>query len=167
MTHGDLPETPHDTAVEIVSCGALPPAEFDALLAGADLVITDNAVSSTSGKAVCMLTPVARLRNSRRLIEIVDEAEPGVRAIALAMERTRPGAVFPFEVFPLWNAEDLERLGLFRENSIGHAVEPIEMFQGGCSRRVLQDLLTDCAGASRSTWTGSPCCRGRVRSWRR
>ena len=81
------------------------------------------------------------LHNPRRLAEIMADAEPGPRRIALAMERARLGAVFPFEVFPIWGAAELEELGLFRENPVTAAMpettarSTFPPTKGKCTRR--------------------------------
>jgi hypothetical protein len=147
VNRGDLIEVRTGSGLEIVNSGPLAPADYDALIASADLILTDNAVSSAAGRSVNALTPVVRLHNSRRLVEIVEGDDAWARSLALAMERARPGAVFPFEVFPLWDAGDLDALGLFRHNSVAEAVEVIELFDSERSSRQLQELLL--GGAAR------------------
>jgi hypothetical protein len=143
VNNGELLPPSGNARVRIRNSGVLPPGEYERLLAAADLVITDNAVSSAAGRAACALRPVAVLHNPRRLADIVADAEPGPRRIALAMERARLGSVFPFEVFPIWGAAELEELGLFRENPVEAAMPRVDLFGGESSRRRLHALLTD------------------------
>jgi len=113
------------------------------LLAAADLLITDNSVSVTIGRAACALLPVALLQNSRRLSEILEAGEPAGSRLALGMERSRLGSVFRYEAFPIWNADDIENLGLFRDNSVTAAFSRVELFGGDASRQQLCALLVD------------------------
>lgn len=138
-----LTATETTTDVRIVNSGVLPPDEYERLLAAADLLITENAVSVTIGRAACATLPVALLHNSRRLPDILDSADAETRQLVLAMERARLGAVFRFEAFPIWSADDVEELGLFRENSVTSTFVRAELFGGETTRRQLTALLTD------------------------
>jgi hypothetical protein len=143
VNNGDLLPRSGVARVRIHNSGVLSPDTYERLLAAADLVITDNAISLTAGRAVCSLTSVALLHNPRRLIAIVDAGEPEPRRMALAMERARRGSVFPFEVFPIWSEKEIDQLGLFRENPITEAMAKVDLFGGEASRRLLHQLLTD------------------------
>lgn len=143
VNNGELLAATETTNVRIVNSGVLPPDEYERLLAAADLLITENAVSVTIGRAACATLPVALLHNSRRLPDILDSADSETRRLVLAMERARLGAVFRFEAFPIWSADDLEELGLFRENSVTSTFVRVELFGGETTRRQLTALLTD------------------------
>jgi hypothetical protein len=145
VNNGELLAESDTPGLRIRNSGVLLPDEYERLLASADLLITDNAVSVTIGRAACALLPVALLHNSRRLPEILDAAEPEPRRIALAMERARLGAVFRYEAFPIWSADDIDELGLFRDNSVTSAFARVELFGGEASRTQLAALLTDAA----------------------
>jgi hypothetical protein len=145
VNNGELLAELDTPGLRIRNSGVVPPDEYERLLASADLLITDNAVSATIGRAACALLPVALLHNSRRLPEILDAGEPEARRIALAMERARLGAVFRYEAFPIWSAEDVDELGLFRDNSVTSAFARVELFGGEPTRRQLAALLTDAA----------------------
>lgn len=126
--------------LRILRLPALPADEYDELLRASDLMFTDNRVSVGLGKAAAAGVAAAALRNSHRLPEIVERGgEPA--ALALALDAARPGAVFPFEVFPLWSRADVEQLGVFRENLLNDCVESVELFGGDATRRALADLL--------------------------
>jgi hypothetical protein len=129
--------------VAIVNLGALPAAEFEDLLLAADLVLTENSVSVGLGKAVCAGRPAAVLRNSKRLVELIETADPPIRDIVLAMEGERLGAVFRYEVFPIWSAADLDRLGIHRGNRFADGFAKLEAFGGEATRAAICDLLRD------------------------
>ncbi len=143
VNNGALLPPSHTPGVRILNSGLMPPDEYQRLLASADLLLTDNTVSVSIGRAVCALLPVALLRNSRRLIEIVDDSEPEPKRVALAMERAQLGSVFPFEAFPIWSAADIDELGLFRNNSITTCFASVELFGGDATRRRIGDLLSN------------------------
>ncbi len=137
---------PHAGAgFRVVALGQLQPAEYDEFLLASDLMITDNRISVSLGKAVCGLIPCAVLRNSYRLPEILDRADADVQAIVLNLERDRMGAVFPYEAFPIWSQNDLNGLGLFSENPILECMALVEIYGGGETRQTLERLLTDAA----------------------
>jgi hypothetical protein len=129
--------------VRIVNLAPLPRDEFEELLFGADLVITENSLSIAMGKAVCGLQTCAALINSRRLIELVDRVNGRVREVLFAMERTRLGAVYPFAVYPSVTPEDIENIGLYRGNSLLEAFRRVELFGGDETREALHALLCD------------------------
>jgi hypothetical protein len=129
--------------LSIRNSGVMPRDEYEALLASADLLLTDNAVSATIGRAICSGIPAIALRNRRRLPEILGAGDPSARALADAMETARPGAVFPFEVFPLWNALDVDALGLFHGNAVTDAFVPVELFGGAESAETVRGVLED------------------------
>ena len=135
----------------IRNSGVLSNTDYEALLEVADLLVTDNAVSVTIGRAAARRVPVVCLRNRRRLLEIIRGDDPASRELAYAMEEARPGAIFPFDVFPIWNEADVDQLGLFRDNPVTQCVLPIEMYGGADSaesmRRALEDA--DLRGATR------------------
>jgi hypothetical protein len=155
VNNGALLAAREAPGVRIRNSGVLQPDDFERLLARADLLITDNAVSVTIGRAACALLPVALLHNSWRLPEILDAGEPEACQLALALERARFGAVFPFEAFPIWNADDIDELRLFRDNSITDAFAPVELFGGEHSRSQLVALLTQ--AATRAEVRGQQC----------
>jgi hypothetical protein len=143
VNNGELLAATETTDVRIENSGVLPPDEYERLLAAADLLITENAVSVTIGRAACATIPVALLHNSRRLPEILHSADSETRRLVLAMERARLGAVFRFEVFPIWSADDVAELGLFRENSVTSTFVRAELFGGETTHRQLTEALTN------------------------
>ncbi len=129
--------------VRIVNAGTMDPAQYERLLVASDLVITENRISVSLGKAICLLRPCAILHNSYSIRDIT-EGKPGSSRIwPEKMERTRCGSVFPFEVFPIWSRGDLEELGIFDETCLKGAFAAVEIFGGEPTARQLQNLLTD------------------------
>lgn len=120
---------------------ALPPDRYQALLAAADLLVTENRVSASLGRRVALGRPCAVLRNTRTLSEVRARADGPAREMAAALERERPGSVFPWDVFPIWSADDLDDLGLFRENGFTETFADLEVFGGEPTGRRLRRLL--------------------------
>ncbi|MFL5383825.1 MAG: DUF6365 family protein [Longimicrobiaceae bacterium] len=143
VNNGGLLAPPPRARIRVVNLAPLPPAEYEALLFAADLVLTENRVSISMGKAVCGLQPCAVLRNGRRLLELAATLDGRLAEVVQEMERLRMGAVYPFEVFPNVTPGDLEEIGLYRGSSLPHAFRALELFGGGETRDALHALLTD------------------------
>ncbi len=145
VNDGSLLHTSPGSSVRIVSLGPVPQSDFEALLLAADLVITENKLSISMGKAVCGLQPCAVLTNSARLLELIDNANERVRAILLAMESVRLGSVYQFAVFPSVTPQDIETIGLYQDNRLANAFRELEVFGGDETRDALRRLLFDSA----------------------
>jgi len=149
VNHGSLLTASSAPWLRVVNLCRLSPREYQELLFASDLMLTDNGVSVSLGKAVCGLVPCAVLRNSHRLLALLDSLSPldvgeqRLRQILLDMEGQRPGAVFPFEAFPIWNREDLEALRLFDGNPLTGCVATLELYGGEETRQALRSLLID------------------------
>jgi Family of unknown function (DUF6365) len=128
--------------LRVLNLSHLKASEFDEILLASDLVLTDNRVSNSLGKAVCGLVPCVTLHNTYRLAQIAEGDDRDVRNIALEMERDCAGSVFPFEVFPIWTAEDMDSLGIFRENPMARCMRQLEIFGGSETRSGFAELLT-------------------------
>jgi len=127
--------------LRIINLCNLKTGDYDEALLASDLMVTDNRISNSLGKAVCGLVPCVALRNSYRLPELVEQANPDLRNVALDMERERSGSVFPFEVFPIWTIEDVNALGLFNGNPIDQCISMQEMFGSRGKQNSLEQLL--------------------------
>jgi hypothetical protein len=126
-----------------VNVPPLPPDEFERLIAASDLMLTDNAISVSLGKAVSLGVPCALLANGSGIAELQERCgEPGARW-ACAIEQERPGAIFPWEVFPIWNRDDLERLGFGEDHAFRRCTVRLEAFGGAATRATLAELLGD------------------------
>jgi len=148
VNDGALLESSQNPTVRFVNLPTLDPVEYDALLAAADLMLTDNAVSLSLAKAACSLTPCAVLRNSFRLIQLLERERDRVTEFALAMENERPGAIFPYDVFPLWDEGALHELGFQYAGSYGQTFTRLELFGGESTRATIAALLFDTATRS-------------------
>jgi len=144
-----LPPLPH-AKVRVLNVATLPADEHEHLVLACDAVLTENRVSVSLRRAVCGLTPCALLRNTHRFVELLEQVDDPLRRVIMQMEWTRPGSVFPYEVFPIWRRQDLERLGLFHADSAVEGFESVEVFGGEPTRGLLQGLLTD--RATREAW---------------
>ncbi|HWD09069.1 MAG TPA: DUF6365 family protein [Actinomycetota bacterium] len=129
--------------VRILNTTAMAVDDFAELLFSADLVLTENKPSFTIGMAVCGLRPCAALRNSFPFAELGGCLPAPLGDWVAAMEWERPGAVFPFEVFPMGLTGELDKLGLYRASALVGAFDELEIFGGEPTRRRLARLLTD------------------------
>lgn len=143
VNNGSLLQTPIDASVSFVNVEPIPKAEFESLLWAADLALTENSVSISMGKAICGLQTCGAFRNTMRLPEIMDRVEGRLKKIVLEIERERAGTIFPFNAYPVGMVEELERIILYRDNSLTEAFESIELFGGVETSAKLRALLTD------------------------
>jgi hypothetical protein len=126
-----------------VNVPPMPPDEFERLIAAADLMLTDNAISVSLGKAVSLDVPCALLANGSSITELQERrSEPGARW-AYSIEQERPGAIFPWEVFPIWNRDDLDRLGFGADHAFRRCTARLESFGGDATRATLAELFED------------------------
>ena len=112
-------------------------------MAAADLLLTDNAIAVTLGKAVCSMKACALFANSFGIADLYERPDGPGRRWALAIERERPGAIFPWEVFPIWGADDLARLGFGSSHPFRQGYARVEAFAGNSTRAALVALLED------------------------
>jgi hypothetical protein len=143
VNSGSLLVPPPSARIRILNVPLLPRPEFEALLCSSDLVLTENKLSIAMGKAICGLRPCAALKNSYRILELMDRLSGPFRRIVLGMENARPGSVYPFEVFPTVTRDVLERLCLYRENSLTEGFRELEIFDGQETGEALRGLLVD------------------------
>jgi Family of unknown function (DUF6365) len=141
VNKGDLLEPSLQAKLRIVNLAVLPTDKYEQLLHSCDLMITDNSVSASLGKAVCSQRPCAVIRNSYSLLELLERAEEPLRKMIMEMERVRLGSIFPYEVFPIWSREDLEELGLLKQNTLSTGFATVELFGGEVTREQLVGLL--------------------------
>lgn len=141
VNDGRLLAPSSDANVRVVNVPALPAAEYEALVLASDLFLTENSVSVGLGKAICARRPAAVLRNSHRLVDLMAMADEPRRRIVLEMESARLGAIFPFEVFPIWTRRELDHLGIHRDNGFVKGFVWLEAFGGEETRQQLHDLL--------------------------
>ena len=143
LNSGDLLATSSHPDVSIVNMAPVSPPEMDRLMFSSDLVLTENQVSISLGKAVCGLQPVSAFRNRYRILELLQRTSGRLRELVLAIENPKPGSIYPFEVYPTGMADVLERIVLYRESSLHSAFELLEIFGGQETEQALTRLLTD------------------------
>ena len=142
VNNGDL-LTFRESRARIINLDTIPKSEFEGLLFSSDLMITENKVSISMGKAVCGLQACAALINSYRLLELMDGLKERLKEIMLAMENRRPGTVFPYAVFPSGMSDMLNEIILYRGNSLTEAFCEVEIFGGEKTASTLSRLLID------------------------
>ena len=143
VNNGALLAPSNHPNVSVHNLAPLVKDEFEQLLLACDLVIMENSISQTLGKAVCSLRPAAVLHNSYSLNELLPVADEWLRELLLKLEGIKLGSIFPYEVFPIWRREDVEDLGLFDQNSFAEAFARLELFGGEATREQFAQLLLD------------------------
>jgi hypothetical protein len=143
LNNGALLRQPTQSNVRIVNVRPVGPPEFDALLFSSDLLLTENKVSISLGKAVCGLQPAAAFVNSFGILDLLKSATGRLRELVLTIENGRPGSIYPFDVYPTGMRDILEQIILYRDNSITHAFAALELFGGDPTQQELADLLTN------------------------
>lgn len=146
VNNGALLAQPPCADFRIINLAAMPIADFENLLFSADLVITENKPSFTIGMAVCALRPCAVVKNSFGFSDLRQRAPSQITDYVAAMEMERPGAVFPFEIFPTDMTGQLDHLWPYRSNAFVSAYEEIEIFGGQQTAEQLARLLLDKEG---------------------
>jgi hypothetical protein len=129
----------------------LPFDELRTLMRGCDLVLCDNATSTTLGRAVMEGVPAAVLVNSvevdrrgpRPRFAAPFRLTPGVESRLRAAERRAPGSIFPFSVYPLGWRDELRPA--FTGNPYASTLEWLELFDEPGTRGGLKRLLFDAA----------------------
>ena len=143
VNNGLLLKTPLGAGIRIVNLEPLPMAEFEALLFASDAALTENSVSISMGKAVCGLHPCGALANRDGLPALLNRLDGPIRDFVLEMEQERLGSIFPFNVFPTGMVQELERIVLYRNNSLTDAFRTFEIFGGTATRERLHAFLLD------------------------
>jgi hypothetical protein len=143
VNNGSLLPQANSGKLRIINSGPVDPTQFERLLIASDLVITENRISVSLGKAICHLRPCAILHNSYSIRDVMDGKAGSSCILSEHMERRRFGSVFPFEVFPIWSRGDLEELGIFDDTCLKGAFAAIEIFGAEPAAHEFQHLLTD------------------------
>jgi hypothetical protein len=116
---------------------------FEELLYASDLVLSENGLSISLGKAMCARQVPAVLHNTYRLSELMRHADEDIQDVLNTLEAGRLGAVFPFAAFPTVTPADIEAIGLYRDSTLPNGFAWLEIFGGRKTADHLQRLLTD------------------------
>jgi hypothetical protein len=143
LNNGTLLRQSEGSNLRIINVGAMSPPEFDKLLFSSDLLLTENKISISIGKAICGLHPAGAFVNSFGIMDLLDRATGRLRELVLAIENDRPGSIYPFDVFPTGMQDVLQRIILYRDNSLTSAFTEIELFGGDRTQQALRAMLTD------------------------
>jgi hypothetical protein len=143
VNNGSLLEPIEETGFRVRNLSNLPRRRFESLMLSADLMISENGISAALGKALCGGVPSIAFRNSYGLLRLMEQADADLKALIVEMERDRMGAVFPFEVYPIWTRADLSEIGPWWEQDAAFGVERLELFGGDATRQRLRALLDD------------------------
>ena len=142
VNNGGLLGSSTNAKVRIINLKPVAKGHFESLLFGSDLVLTENKLSISLGKAICGLQSCASLKNSHRLVDLMGHVDGTLREAIIAMESARLGAVFPFEVFPTVGREQLDEIGLYRAIPLLKVFGNLK-FMAGKKRFTVPDVLTD------------------------
>lgn len=94
VNNGHLLEPVAGGVVQIVNLPSIPSVDYDRLLLSADLLLTENKISISLGKAICAGIPAVSLRNSWRFRALLARCTGEMRELVISMEAHRPGAIF-------------------------------------------------------------------------
>lgn len=145
LNNGSLLGSASRNGVHVADIRPVTPPEFDELVFSSDLMLTENKVSISMGKAVCGLQAAAVLKNSYGILDLMGLCSGPVWEVVCAMERDRLGSVFPFDVYPTGMRDTLESIVLYRDNPLTDGFAEIEVFGGAPTESALASLLTDAA----------------------
>jgi hypothetical protein len=143
VNNGHLLDPGRALSVRIVNLPLVSVSEFETLLQSADLILTENRLSISMGKAICALQNCVAFVNRKNVLQLMDSPDPVVRRVVAAVEGHRLASVFPFEVFPGGMADLLDEIILYKNNSLADAFRDVEIFGGESSARVLRELLEE------------------------
>jgi hypothetical protein len=143
VNNGHLLQAATRPGIRIQNLTSLDKSTFEQLLLAADLVLGENRISVSLARAASALRPCGILLNRLTLLELLPGLDETLRSIVDDMERTRRGAVFPYEVFPIWGARDLAQLGILDGNGLCDSIAELPLFGGEATRRSLAALLFD------------------------
>lgn len=149
LNNGSLLGSASRNGVHVADIRPVTPPEFDELVFSSDLMLTENKVSISMGKAVCGLQAAAVLKNSYGILDLMGLCSGPVWEVVCAMERDRLGSVFPFDVYPTGMRDTLESIVLYRDNPLTDGFAEIEVFGGAPTESALASLLTDAATRDR------------------
>jgi Family of unknown function (DUF6365) len=143
VNNGSLLKQPTASHIRFVNLAALPTPDYEALMLSSDLMITENKISISMGKAICGLLPCVAFKNSFELLELRQRLTGRLRETVLGMERIKLGSVYRYEVFPSGMSEELEQLGLYHDNSLTRCFAELEIFGGEDTRAGFCALLVE------------------------
>lgn len=143
VNNGHLLPVPPGGNLRVINLSSLSSHEYDRLLHAADLLLTENRISISMGKAICAHQPCVTLRNSFSYRELLGRLTGDLRDIVVAMDTARSGSVYRYGIFPLGMDDEVGTLGLYRDNTIVAGFGELELFGGGETRDRLRALLDD------------------------
>jgi hypothetical protein len=143
VNNGQLLNSARAPNIRIINLPPISVSEFEALLLSSDLIVTENRVSISMGKAVCGFQNCVALVNRQSMLELISSPDAVVRRVVSAMESRRLGSVYPFEIFPGGSSDLLNQVILYQDNSLTRTFCDIEIFGGESSALMFRRLLLD------------------------
>jgi Family of unknown function (DUF6365) len=143
INNGRLLQPHAGSRLQITNLGPTPVATFEELLYASDLVLSENGLSISLGKAMCARQIPAVLRNTRRLSELMHRSDEAMSDVLTRLEAGRLGAVFPFAAFPTVTPADIEAIGLYKDSTLPDGFAWLEIFGGRETADEFERLLTD------------------------
>jgi hypothetical protein len=143
VNHGSLMPPAPRGELRVINAPPLPAEEYEALLASADLVLTENCFSASLGKAVCAGVPAVAWRNSFDLATLLGRLAGAAQAEIAQMVLSRPSAIEPWLSFPIWPPEIRRQLTVLDDSSIIRGFAHLEIFGGDETAGVIRGVLAD------------------------
>ena len=143
VNNGKLMTTPADSKNKYINLPVLSQEEFQELLLASDLMITENGISISLGLAITGRIPCVSFQNSHRYRVLRNDLDGGLRELVVNMEMMHPGAVYPWDIFPVGGREIMEILGLYHDNSILNGIRFLEIFDEHETPSELHSLIYD------------------------
>jgi Family of unknown function (DUF6365) len=143
VNNGQLLDPARAPRLRIINLPPVPVSEFEALLLSSELIITENRLSISMGKALCGFQNCVALVNRQSTLDLISSSDVVVRRVVSAMESQHFASVYPFEVFPGGLQDLLEQIILYQDNSLTRAFCDIEIFGGESSSLMFRRLLLD------------------------
>lgn len=137
-----LPPAPHGR-LRVVNLPPQPAEAFDRLIAGADLVVTENQFASTIARAIDLGTPAVAWQHTLGILDVLATFASPVAAPVAQLLLPDLSRAQPWTAFPNWTPDVTRRFSVLHDNPVTGAFARMEMFGGEASALALQAMLTD------------------------
>jgi hypothetical protein len=143
VNSGDLlPPAPRGS-IRIVNLPPLAVRDFEALVAAADLLLTENCFSATLGKAICADVPALAWRNSFDVEALLARVTSETPSAILEAVLQHPAIVKPWVAFPWWTPDVQRGLSVLDRNSVAAAFTRLEIFGDKATAETVRRLFLD------------------------
>lgn len=137
-----------DVALRVINLPPQPVAAFEALIAAADLFITENGFSTSLAKAAQAGVPAIAWQNRHDLPSLLASLARETPAGVLAAVLAAPEMVTPWRVFPAWSFDLARTFTVLDDNPFADTFVRIEIFGGEETRVAVGRVLGEPAAAA-------------------